>query len=332
MPHPVALPGTIAKWKHLASLGDFATNITSFIQFEERIFLVTHDDRVYAFGNQTINNKRLQYALLGLGKEAIDVTSPTEVVELRGQKVVKFCKGARHVMALTKDGHLWAWGKNDLGQLGIGSKHEHYRPVLVTRAQHVIDIECTEMSSFALTKEHRVLAWGGNALGQLATGDRKLRLEPFHVHLENVVTLSATYYNMLVAITNNSEAYFWGNKAVTKPKLMQLPKVPVSVVATNLYYYMLSEDGHIYKNTVHKKDVVELHYHGDIRFKSIYIFRNIDYLVGVSTDDKIYICIDGCDESIKLQHVDNVAEVFSHFSNYLYLPFMITVNETKTVY
>lgn len=38
------------------------------------------------------------------------------------------CLGSLHVLALTDDGEVYAWGDNDEGQLGDGTAHPISRP------------------------------------------------------------------------------------------------------------------------------------------------------------------------------------------------------------
>ena len=49
--------------------------------------------------------------------------------------IVKIAAGDDHVLALSADGHLYAWGGNDVGQLGVGSVGDKLRPTLVIRGK-----------------------------------------------------------------------------------------------------------------------------------------------------------------------------------------------------
>jgi alpha-tubulin suppressor-like RCC1 family protein len=40
--------------------------------------------------------------------------------------------GAEHVLAQKRDGTLWAWGRNDCGQLGVGTYISTNRPVRIS--------------------------------------------------------------------------------------------------------------------------------------------------------------------------------------------------------
>ncbi|CAK0771007.1 hypothetical protein CCP4SC76_5400003 [Gammaproteobacteria bacterium] len=46
--------------------------------------------------------------------------------------VVEIAAGESHSLALKQDGSLWAWGKNDFGQLGDGTGFNHQTPVRIT--------------------------------------------------------------------------------------------------------------------------------------------------------------------------------------------------------
>jgi alpha-tubulin suppressor-like RCC1 family protein len=56
---------------------------------------------------------------------------PAPVVGLTGVVAVAFGKGLGHGLALRSDGSVWAWGRNDAGQLGDGSTATRLAPVAV---------------------------------------------------------------------------------------------------------------------------------------------------------------------------------------------------------
>jgi hypothetical protein len=84
--------------------------------------------------------------------------------------------GSGHSLLLKTDGTLWAWGRNDLGQLGDGTGVQRSQPVLVGTG--VVTIATGDHSSFALKGDGSVWAWGDNSLGQLGDGTKVTRLAP----------------------------------------------------------------------------------------------------------------------------------------------------------
>lgn len=61
---------------------------------------------------------------LGHGREGAKNTHiPKKIMgPLIGQKVRWVAAGEAHSMCLTVAGHLWCWGANSQGQLGLGDK------------------------------------------------------------------------------------------------------------------------------------------------------------------------------------------------------------------
>ncbi|EGD77865.1 ITCH protein [Salpingoeca rosetta] len=91
---------------------------------------VTGADQVYAFGS---NSK----GQLGVG----DTTArfrPTLVRFLDGKQVCHVTAGDFHTLARTRTGHLYAWGSNQWGQLGLGSEADSV--AAPTEITHILEI------------------------------------------------------------------------------------------------------------------------------------------------------------------------------------------------
>ena len=73
---------------------------------------------------------------------------------------------------MRNDGTLWAWGGNDSGQLGLGSKDttSHPSPTQVGSDDHWTAAFCWQNSSYALTDTGELYAWGSNDYGRLGIG------------------------------------------------------------------------------------------------------------------------------------------------------------------
>ena len=107
---------------------------------------------------------------------------------VRTRQVMK-CRG-HHVLALTSKGQLWAWGRNEDGQLGYAKaktpgavvrEHQNYATpervagLMGTRVRH---IACGRTHSIAVDADGRLHSWGGNDDGALGHGDRVSRAAP----------------------------------------------------------------------------------------------------------------------------------------------------------
>jgi alpha-tubulin suppressor-like RCC1 family protein len=81
--------------------------------------------------------------------------------------------GAYHTLAIQKDGSLWAWGDNYMGELGIGSadNNPHFKPARVGNATNWVGVAAGGGFSLGLQADGSLYAWGYNGAGQLALSD-----------------------------------------------------------------------------------------------------------------------------------------------------------------
>jgi alpha-tubulin suppressor-like RCC1 family protein len=94
---------------------------------------------------------------------------------LIGTQFLSVSSGGHHVLALGKDGMIYAWGRNREGQLGIGNyQDKYYEPhkVKIGKLQHPIQLSAGGYHSMVLSKEF-LYGWGKNSDGQLATRPEK---------------------------------------------------------------------------------------------------------------------------------------------------------------
>ena len=94
--------------------------------------------------------------------------------------VAKIDASGVHTVALTADGHAWATGNNNEGQIGDGTTVNRLTPVSVVLLRDVVDLAAGRFSpstyvgttthTAALTADGRVWTWGSNYYGQLGTG------------------------------------------------------------------------------------------------------------------------------------------------------------------
>ncbi|KAJ5293922.1 hypothetical protein N7508_008743 [Penicillium antarcticum] len=97
--------------------------VTSISGGQEHVLLLTSSGRVFSAASSTEN-----YPSLGqLGVEGLTwstrpkgpADSCHEITALKGSKIVQIATGDYHSLALSKDGHMFAFGDNSLGQLGV---------------------------------------------------------------------------------------------------------------------------------------------------------------------------------------------------------------------
>ncbi|TDH65060.1 uncharacterized protein CCR75_002142 [Bremia lactucae] len=131
----------------------------------------TRNGDVYSFGKN-------DYGQLGLGHTR-NIQLPTLVKISFGEDDIKIkdvnC-GYYHTVTISDQGKLVTWGRNDYGQLGIGSKDHKQTAQLVPLplSTKIISASCGCYHTLILKANGRVMAFGRNNKGQLGTGPRTL--------------------------------------------------------------------------------------------------------------------------------------------------------------
>ncbi|KYN38601.1 RCC1 and BTB domain-containing protein 1 [Trachymyrmex septentrionalis] len=118
---------------------------------------ITKSREVYSWGNNS-------FGQIGI-RENYDRRKTPQRVDLKeGLIVVKVVCGIEHTLALTDDKKIYAWGRNDDGQLGIGSKTTSCKPIMIKHETGIkwVDIAALNCSniSVAVSEEGRVYVWG----------------------------------------------------------------------------------------------------------------------------------------------------------------------------
>lgn len=78
--------------------------------------------------------------------------------------------GFRSSFAIKNDGSLWAWGRNDYGQLGDGTNVDKNTPVQIGNANNWYRVSISGDATLALKTDGTLWSWGRNVNWQLGTG------------------------------------------------------------------------------------------------------------------------------------------------------------------
>lgn len=148
---------------------------------------------------------------LGDGTTVGTRSTPAPVSNLTG--VVALASGSQHCLALKSDGTVWAWGREDNGQLGDGQMSGIMRtPGQVSVLTGIAGIASGYWHSFALKSDGTVWAWGLGDVGQLGDGTTTTtRATPAQVSaLTGVVALEGGDLHSL-AIKSDGTVWAWGS-------------------------------------------------------------------------------------------------------------------------
>ncbi|MBL8340772.1 MAG: hypothetical protein JNL30_04820 [Rubrivivax sp.] len=151
---------------------------------------------------------------LGIGSLGGLFPTPQPVAGL--SQVNAISVGQDHSLALRSDGTVWAWGQNDVGQLGQGDDQSRTTPTQVPGLNSVVAIAAGAAHSFALRNDGSVWAWGWNANAQLGLGSVSAPVAaPTRVTAldgRGVVALAAGGFHTL-ARTNLGAVLGWGSNS-----------------------------------------------------------------------------------------------------------------------
>lgn len=136
---------------------------------------------------------------------------------LAGKTIIDISGSGGHVLALTSDGRVFAWGSNSNGQLGNNSTNNSPLPVAVDTSgalsgQTVVAIAAGDNLSYAITSDGRLFTWGKR---RTANGVTLNSLAPVEFGIggllagKTVVAVS-TGGSFDLALTSEGEIYGWG--------------------------------------------------------------------------------------------------------------------------
>lgn len=106
------------------------------------------------------------YGQLGDGTKTSEMYTPFKLIIPSGVKAI--AAGMVHSLVLKTDGSLWAWGDNQQGQLGDGTKTESLVPKQISFNGATV-IAAGGSSSLAIKTDGSLWAWGNGAFPFIST-------------------------------------------------------------------------------------------------------------------------------------------------------------------
>ena len=178
------------------------------------------DGTVWAWGDNITGQ-------LGDGTTS-DRKLPVQVKGLNGSgyltNIIAISAGNNFSLAVKNDGTVWAWGKNDFGQLGDGTIVNHLTPIQVKGVggvgylTNIVAVACGGGYSIALKNDGTVYCWGLNDFGQLGNGTILSTNTPIQVKgpngsgfLENIKAISSGWCTRVLALKEDGTMWNWGS-------------------------------------------------------------------------------------------------------------------------
>lgn len=114
-------------------------------------------------------------------------------------------------MALSSDGTLYTWGRNDKGQLGNGTTTDSAVPVSVSDIKFK-DAAAGSGHVAAVSTNGTVYTWGENGEGQLGRGSESSKYLTSPGYIKTMYDIESVYAgsNSSAAIRSDKSIYMWG--------------------------------------------------------------------------------------------------------------------------
>jgi uncharacterized repeat protein (TIGR02543 family) len=152
-----------------------------------------------------------------LGSSVADfyVDFTEEPVQVSAEQWAAVSAGDEFTIGLKADGSLWAWGWNNVGQLGDGSVADKSIPIRVGSDTWLAAVAGTD-HVVAIKADGSLWAWGGNQYGELGNGssdgisDPPPHPDPAQIGTDTDWRFVTTRYNHNAAIKEDGSLWLWG--------------------------------------------------------------------------------------------------------------------------
>ena len=198
------------------------------------LYAIRSDGALFSWGKN-------DYGQLGLG-DNVHRSSPVQVGTSSWVAVKGTLNGFRgYALAIrATDRKLFAWGANELGQLGIDNIFNRSSPVQVGTSSWA-SITAGEAMSAAIRIDGALFAWGDNSFGQLGLSDRLHRSSPIQVGTSSWSQVAGGS-SAVAAIRLGGNLFTWGQNnagvlglgdSLNRSSPVQVGTDSWSMVATN---------------------------------------------------------------------------------------------------
>ncbi|XP_057419366.1 ultraviolet-B receptor UVR8-like [Lotus japonicus] len=154
------------------------------------------------------------FGRLGHG-DNIDLFIPHPIRALQGLTIKQIACGDSHCLAVTMDNKVLSWGRNQNGELGLGTTDDSLVPQKIGTFEGVPIkmVAAGAEHSAAITEDGDVYGWGWGRYGNLGLGDRNDRLIPEKVSIDGVkIVIVACGWRHTVSVSSSGRLYTngWG--------------------------------------------------------------------------------------------------------------------------
>ncbi|XP_065876398.1 ultraviolet-B receptor UVR8 [Euphorbia lathyris] len=153
------------------------------------------------------------FGRLGHGNSS-DLFTPQPIRALHGLKIKQIACGDCHCLAVTMDGDVQSWGRNQNGQLGLGTTEDSLVPQKIHAFQGIPIkmVAAGAEHTAAVTEDGELYGWGWGCYGNLGLGDRNDRLVPGKVSLPHgdKMVMVACGWRHTISVSSFGGLYTYG--------------------------------------------------------------------------------------------------------------------------
>ncbi|GAA0165556.1 guanyl-nucleotide exchange factor [Lithospermum erythrorhizon] len=151
------------------------------------------------------------FGRLGHGNSS-DLFSPMPIKALQYMQIKQIACGDSHCIALTIEGELLSWGRNQNGQLGLGTTEDSLVPQRIHTFMGipVKMVAAGAEHTAAVTEDGELYGWGWGRYGNLGLGDRNDRLVPEKVSVDKMMVLVACGWRHTISVSSTRGIFTFG--------------------------------------------------------------------------------------------------------------------------
>ena len=150
------------------------------------------------------------YGQLGDGSGILSKSNPEQLFSVIPSQEIS--AGAYQTLAIKSDGTLWAWGRNNYGQLGDGTLINKSVPTQIGTDTDWRSTSTSDSNSLALKNDGTMWAWGYNNAGQNGNGTHSFTnvTTPSQVGSDTDWQTIVSGYQSSFGLKLNGALYFFG--------------------------------------------------------------------------------------------------------------------------
>ncbi|EPS71760.1 hypothetical protein M569_02995, partial [Genlisea aurea] len=153
------------------------------------------------------------FGRLGHGNST-DLFLPQPIKAFQGLKIKQIACGDSHCLAVTMNGEVQSWGRNQNGQLGLGNTEDSLVPRKIESFEGIAVkmVAAGAEHTAAVTEDGELYGWGWGRYGNLGLGDRNDRLIPEKVTASagKKMVLVACGWRHTISVSSSGSLYTYG--------------------------------------------------------------------------------------------------------------------------